>query len=190
MIDFAPTLSTAYKRLLNYIEVIPAIPSQDWNPIHSLAYICFKYKEKFNTDFVLSYNDSPSRSTDYKLTARIWLFLRAKSGDGTLLKDYIDWFYANYNGKRRFTSIGALAKVENIAAYNTYLSNKAIIKTTTPLPSKYLDILSKYDSTSYVKTYGDLYFLYESIKNDNAFEPIINDMIQNGFSFDSLKEVS
>ena len=191
MIDFIPlTLSTAYTKLLNYISIIDTIAPADWSPMHTLAYICYKYKEKFGSDFILSYKDTPSKSPEYKLTARIWLMLQAKSGDGPLVKDYIDWFYDNYKGKRRFISIGALAKIEMVSAFNDHKQNKLKLKISTILPDKYMNILSKYDSTSYVKTYGDLYFLYESIKNDQDYKDVVNDMKQAGFNFNVLKEIN
>ena len=185
-------LNKPYMKLMGYIETIESIDSLEWTIMHSLAYICHEYKKKFGMDFVLSYDGIPSKCHEYRLTARIWNMLQAKLGHGAKVKDYIDWFYINYNGKKRFTSIGALSKADLVNKFNGFLIEKEKITMNTRLPDRYIKLLLENSKTSYVSTYGDLYFLMESMwksKKDD-FVKLKSGLISIGFDIDRLKEIS
>ena len=181
--DLNMVKSKLYKKFDAILELIETIPLKEWTIMHSLAYICHKYKARFGKDFVLSYDGAPSKSHEYKLTSRIWAMLSAKATDGEIVKNYIDWFYENYNGKNAFRSIGALAKAEIIIKYQNDLDKKKEITLTTPLPDNAIAIIHKYDELSFAATYGDLAFIKQSIDKDKnvSYAGVVTDLLSAGF---------
>ena len=183
------SLEKLYSKIINKATIINETNSSNWTISDTLSYIVYKYKEKFKLDFIFSFNNVPSKSIEYKMTSRIWLMLGAKSGDANLVKDYIDWFYDNYNSKRKFTSLGALAKPDLILKYKE--SNVKVIKNTTLLPNYILEEMKQLEESSYIKTYGDLYFFFESLHLDeelkNKFSVVEENLIIKGFDFKVLK---
>lgn len=186
-------LQKLYDKILNKIPIISETDPTDWTATDVMVYIAYKYKEKFNQDFVFSYAATPSKSIEYRMVNRIFMMLQAKSGDAILVKDYIDWFYDNYKSKRRFTSLGALAKTKLISDYKEFKSKPVTINKTKALNDDIKTILKTLEESSYIETYGDLYFFMESLKQDKdlntKFLPIKNSIIDRGFDFDSLNNV-
>ena len=153
-------LSAPYQKLHHLIETIDEISIIDWTIMHSLAYICKKYKEKFNADYILSYDGAPSQSYEYRLTSRLWGMLSAKACEGQKVKDYIDWFFLNYRSNNPFRSIGAISKVDLVSKYLQNKQKKDIPTLYTRLPDNVITImmLCKYEKLQYIRTFGDLYF--------------------------------
>jgi hypothetical protein len=161
-------LSTAYQKFEALFPKLESIPVEEWTITHCVIYICKEYEKKFKIPFTLSYKDSPSSCSEYKLTARIFMMLGVKKGQAQAVKDYIDWFYKNYNGKNRFISIGALAKEERISEYKKQKIRAEKPNRTTILPEKYIEVISFFPDISYIKTWGDLAFLKQATENDPA----------------------
>jgi len=155
-------LSVPYQKLNALIETINSIDLNDWTIMHSLAYICFKYKEKFGTEYVLSYDATPSKCYEYKLCSRIWAMLQARACEGRKVKEFIDWFFDTYYGKNPFKSVGALSKADVIIKYQQHYFEQAKITTNTLLPENIIMYVHAIKEFDYVKTYGDLYYLYKS----------------------------
>ena len=124
----------------------------------SLGYICKKYKEKFNTDYILSYDVAPSQGYEYKLVSRLWSMLGAKACEGQKVKDYIDWFFINYKSNNPFRSVGAISKADLVSKYLQQKQKQNIPTLYTNLPDNILLILYKHEKFQYMKTFGDLYF--------------------------------
>lgn len=146
-----------YQKLFDLIPTTSSIPSKEWTPLHILAYIMKKYKERFNTDYKLSYSNVPSKCYEYSLSSRLKMILNKND-----IKDYIDWFYENYNSKTKFRSVGALTKVELVARFEEEKIQKAKITMYTKLPDEISSILQAIPDLSYVSTYGELYFIYKA----------------------------
>ena len=185
-------LSVPYQKLHKLIETVDSIKLRDWTIMHSLAYICAEYKKKFNQEFVLSYDGSPSKCYEYKLCSRVWAMLQAKSTDGEKVKNYIDWFFNNYSGKKPFRSIGAISKFELISTYNHQSKEENVIKMNTMLPQKFIDIATQHIETSYVKTYGDVLFLKKAVDEgymSEAFNNMLFSMKTNGFDLSLLEKI-
>lgn len=164
-------LSSSYLRFFQRFGELDSIPLDKWTVTHTIIYIVKKYEEKFKMKFVLTYTEPLSNSPEYRLTVRLWNMLEAKRGDGKIVKDYIDFFYDNYKSKKQFFSIGALAKEKNISIFKLHEEKVNKPNRNTPLPDKFVSIVSKFDETKYIKTYGDLAFLKEAMaENDNIGE--------------------
>jgi len=184
------SLEKLYDKVISKIKIIDKTDPNEWTIKDAMVYIAYKYKEKFGQDFIFTYDNVPSRCIEYKMTSRVWMML-GKAGDGKIIKDYIDWFYDNYRSKRKFVSINALAKPKLVYEYKDFKDKPITINTTKELDNKIQNILQQYEETSYIVTYGDLYFFVESLKNNNdfKFDLVKNDMIKAGFDFEILNKV-
>lgn len=156
-----------YSRLFDLIEVVETIPSIEWTVLHMLAYIIKGYKNKFNVDFILSYDNIPSKCIEFKLTSKLKAILQRSDP-----KEYIDWYYLNYNNKRKFHSINALNKIPLVIAFNDYKAKQSKITMYTVLPNDILSVAKNYPNLEYINTYGDLYFIYKA--DENMIEPILH----------------
>ena len=160
------SLSPSYKKFNKLRESILSIDPEEWTISHALAYMMFLYKQKFGVDYVLSY-DSPSisGSYEYKLMNRLFGSLGVKACQGELIKLYLIWFFENYSSPKGFRSVGALIRPDSIAKFVNYQKQKETPTVNSMLQQKYLDILSSFENTSYIKTYGDLYYMTKSLEN-------------------------
>lgn len=187
------SLEKLYEKIISKIPIIKNVNPNEWTITSAMIYIAYKYKEKFGQDFVFTYDSVPSRCIEYKMTSRIFLMLGAKAGDGVLVKDYIDWFYDNYKGKRRFRSIGALAKNQFVSEFKEFKEKPITISRTKELDNEIKNILLQFEKASYIKTYGDLYFFIESLKQDDDFRDKFSStkdcMVAAGFDFDILDKI-
>jgi len=170
-------LSTAYQKLEASFDELESVEVKDWTITNSLIYVCKKYEKKFNVKFILSYKDTPSSSPEYKLMARLWMMLGAKKGDGELVKSYIDWFYRNYNGKKKFTSLGAIVKPNLVSNFK---SVKKIdkIERSTPISFRMRIITKTFSETAYVKTWGDLAFLKKIMETEEDYPSSYKQMFE------------
>lgn len=187
-------LSGPYQKLHKLINEIDLITINDWTIMHSLCYICNKYRQKFNSDYILSYQDAPSKSYEYKLCSRIWSMLGAKACEGNKVKEYIDFFYENYNSKNPFRSIGALAKAELVSKFISYKQKALIPSMHTILPDNIKNIIDKFEELQYIKTYGDLVFLYLCYTtNPQDIKPVERDIFielsSNGIDLSILDKI-
>lgn len=187
-------LSTPYKKLHALIENIKDQDIKDWTILYSLAYMCNCYKIKFNTDYVLSYSGSPSQCYEYKLFSRLWAMLRANSTNAIIVKNYIDWFFKNYDSKNPFRSVGALVKADLVVKYNAQKEKQSVPSMNTPLPDATKDIINSIEELKYVTTYGDLLYIKKAMDADsknipsiitNLFEALTN----SGFDLSILNKV-
>ena len=187
-------LSGPYQKLHKMIEEIEKIDPKDWTIMHSLAYVCYKYKQKFNSDYILSYDNAPSKSYEYKLINRIFGMLGAKACEGIKVKNYIDWFFKNYDSKNPFRSVGALAKVDLIVKYNSHKEKQLIPSMNTPLDDTIKEIINSIDELKYVSTYGDLVYIKKAMDADSKNVPaIITNLFEAldnaGFDLSTLNKV-
>ncbi len=171
--SFAPDpnsiLSKEYQKIHHRIDnnEYPA-DANFWTVTDSLIYLCIRYKEKFQRDFVFTYKETPSKSFEYKSMSRVWMMTKTKSGNGQAIKEYLDWFFENYSGKRPFVSITALAKIEVVSKYFEQKKNASKPTTATNLPDDVKSFLAKYKETSYISTFGDLVFMYKALSDNGG----------------------
>lgn len=177
------------------MRITQALPDESgWTISDSLVYIIQEYRRKFKLDFVLSYKGSPSSSPEYKLCKRMWMMLGAGKDQGGLVKKYIDWFFAGYSSRKRFTSIGAFANAGKIAGFKDHVRKMETPSRSTPLPQEYMDAVRRFEETVYIKTYGDLAFLKQSMMESDdhpeAFRMMFRELKRLGFKpsmLDSIK---
>ena len=156
-----------YSKLFKLIEVIETVPSKDWAALHMLAYIMKSYKQKFNADFILSYDNVPSKCIEYKLLSKLKSILQKSDP-----KEYIDWFFQNYNSSKKFTSMNALNKIPLVIAFNDYKVKLSKITMYTKLPDNVLSVVKNHPNLNYINTYGDLYFIYKA--DEKMIEPLLH----------------
>lgn len=158
-------LSTKYLKLFELSKTVQDVDPKEWTLTCSLAYFLYRYRKMFGVDYVLEYKEAPSRSIEYASCRRIWQMLGATSSEGYKMKAYLDWFFDNYTNNR-FKTIFTLAKPSMIAQYQYQKKVGGAIKTTDPLPEDIVEALKKYphDNLSYMRTYGDLYFLKKALE--------------------------
>lgn len=185
-------LSTPYQKFEAAFDNFDSILPEDWTVTHSIIYICKRYEDKFGVKFVLSYKDPPSSSPEYKIMARLWMMLGAKKGDGEFVKNYIDWFYKNYNSKKRFISVGAFIR-PNIVTDFMKMKKPIRIDRSTPISKKMQIIVNSFSETAYIKTWGDLAFLKLSMDQDQdsptAFKNMFEVMESEGINLKMLENI-
>lgn len=189
-IDFQKNPNEKYAKFFDKFNDIKNIDPKDWKVAHVLGYFCSKYKETYKIDYSWKFNtQSPSKCFEVWQINTLGIKL---SSDPSIIKEYIDWLFANKvtKLKRRFTSVSFLTKDENLIAYKAILlasSNKSSISRTTIVPLSYKNIFL--DINKNIETYGDLAFLaYEKESNfdvKRAFEQI--KML--GFAESILKDI-
>lgn len=147
---------------MKYVNCDP-LPVEEWSYINMMAYIAKKYNEKFNCEYLFTYETVISKSFEYKTCATICRMLNLKAQPNfRIVKDYIDWFYANYKSKKKFTSFRALAKLETIERFEKVVRNK-IVNKNDPIPDN-IKLMLSCSSYDYVQTYKELLFVYNYYK--------------------------
>lgn len=147
---------------------IETLPAEQWKPVHLLGYFCKKYLEAYQVNYEFKFNSpNPVKGFEIFNIKKIAMLL---SSDPVILKQYIDWVYDTKvkNGKRRLTSISFMAVEALVNDYkcNVLLGKKKQLQVdrTTLLPP---DIKQLFKEVDYVKTYGDLVFIYRALSNNS-----------------------
>jgi len=187
-------LSPQYQKLHQLIDAVDIIPMNDWTSMHYLAYICRKYKEKFGIDYMLTYEAAPSKSYEYKLTSKMALMLGAKACEGEKVRIYIDWFFENYDGKKPFRSVNAITKPDAVLKYLEQKTKNTKPTIYTKLPQAYVDVIEKFSSIAYIKTYGDLLYFKKAAECDpeaynGTFGRLFVLLVEAGFQMDILNNM-
>ena len=173
-----------YKKFFAKFEEINTLPIESWNSNHILAYFCKKYKEQYLINYKFKFNSpAPSKSFEVFQVKRLAMLLSSKPN---ILKDYIDWVFANkvVKAKRRLTSISFLTIEDTLSFYkvNILLSTNSIQRTT-PLPDSYKNIFTAFN----VQTYGDLAFLAQMQTDDVNI--LFNKIKELGFDSSILSKI-
>lgn len=159
------------------------VPEHEWSKNHVLGYFVFKYNSHYKKNYTLKYNStSASKSFEIFQMNKLGIHL---SQDGTILKKYIDWYFADKIGSKKITSVSAILNEGILAEFKyRFLSNilNETIKRSDPLPNNIHLIISEYNSS--IKTYGDLAFLFASKPNLEIFEKV-----SKIFQLEKLKKV-
>jgi len=159
-----------YRKFFDKFAEIETLDTKEWKPVHLLSYFCKKYKEQYGTDYKFKFNSpSPMKCFEVFQTKKLASML---TSNPTLLKEYIDWIYANkvIQAKRRLTSISFMTVegVVNEYKFNVLLAGKKNLNVdrSTPLPENYQAAFKEAGAT--IKTYGELAFV--SQMSDLSFE--------------------
>lgn len=160
--DLTPIPNDKYKKFFEKFAEIDTLDVSQWKVAHILGYFCKKYKQTYGIDYSWKFNNqSPTKCFE------VWQAntLAAKlSANPKILRDYIDWVYANYvpKTKARFRSVSFITKDEIVQDYklNVLLAGQKNLQVdrSTVLPSNYCDILKELAGLN-VSTYGDLAFI-------------------------------
>lgn len=150
-----------YAKFFEKFKEIETLPVEQWNTTHILAYFCKKYKEQYNVDYTFKFNSpSPVKCFEVFQVKRLALLL---TSNPTLLREYIDWIYANkvVKAKRRLTSISFMT---NEGVVNEYKSGVLLagkknlnVDRSTPLPDKFKAVFK--EAGTAINTYGELAFV-------------------------------
>ncbi len=100
-----------------------------------LGFFCFKYKEYYNQDFSLSYNESFFTSTEVTICRKILKNFSDKYSDS---KKYVSWYFKSkiQEKKKRITSLSALNFVPLINEFNQWNQKVSRITRSTKIDSK------------------------------------------------------
>lgn len=187
-----------YKKFFAKFAEIATLDVKEWKAAHLLGYFCQKYKEAYGVDYSWKFNNpSPTKCFE------VWqlnVLVSKLSQNPQILKDYIDWGFANLvpKAQRRLTSISFLTKEEVIIPYKmkVLLGGKKDLHVdrSTFLPENYFNIIKDTTGLSNIKTYGDLAFILQM--DMTAAEPpismiliAVDKMEQSGFDREVLKRI-
>lgn len=148
----------SYKKFFDKFNEIQTLTTNEWKPVHVLAYFCQRYELLYNKKYQFKFNSSaPSKCFEVFNIKKLSNFL---SSDPQILKEYIDWVFETkiIKAKRRITSISFISNEQVVNEYklNHLLNPKEKISRTTNIPDKYKSII-KNDN---INTYGDLAFIF------------------------------
>lgn len=180
-----------YKKFFEKFTEIEKLDTNEWKPVHLLAYFCKKYKETYQSDYKFKFN-SPSPSKCFEVF-QIKKLASMLTSNPKLLQEYIDWIYLNkvVKAKRKLTSISFMTAegLVNEYKFNVLLAGKKNlnIDRSTPLPDKYKQAFQKAGLT--INSYGELAFVSQmsdmSLEVIGAFQEIEAD----GFDKDILGRI-
>lgn len=180
-----------YKKFFEKFTEIEKLDTNEWKPVHLLAYFCKKYKETYQSDYKFKFN-SPSPSKCFEVF-QIKKLASMLTSNPKLLQEYIDWIYLNkvVKAKRKLTSISFMTAegLVNEYKFNVLLAGKKNlnIDRSTPLPDKYKQAFQKAGLT--INSYGELAFVSQmsdmSLEVIGAFQEIEVD----GFDKDILGRI-
>lgn len=180
-----------WEKFFGFFKEIETLEVSKWKAAHLLGYFAKKYKETYGVDYSWKF-----KREDPKKDFEVWqinVMSSKLSANPQILKDYIDWGYANLvpKVKTRFRSISMFTKEENIIYYkmNVLLAGKKNLNVsrTTPLPSNYLTILQNHGYN--IATYGDLAFLFHMDPWTQNFHETIEDLQAVEFDTEVLKRI-
>jgi len=183
-----------YEKFFAKFSEIETIKIADWKPYHILSYFCFLYEKEYGKKYQWKFN-SPSPSKCFEIfhinKVRIQL-----SSSPIILKDYIDWIFANKVPlcKRRFTSISFMTNEDFVREYKIqYLTGttapieEETIRRSTKLPESYRAVFI--DVGQNVATYGDLAFLSKMNNKEESINRAFDKIIELGFDEEILRRI-
>lgn len=190
--DLSPIPNDKYRKFFEKFAEIDTLDVSQWKVAHILGYFCKKYKQTYGIDYSWKFNNpSPTKSFE------VWQAntLAAKlSANPKILRDYIDWVYANYvpKTKARFRSVSFITKDEIVQDYkmNVLLAGQKNLQVdrSTPLPSNYVDIVKELANLN-VSTYGDLAFISQMDPMPDNIAKAMEKLAEFGLDQNVLKRI-
>ncbi len=155
------------------------LPPEQWKPVHVLGYFCKKYLDAYKVPYQLKFNSpSPTKSFEVYQIKKLAMGL---SADPVILKEYIDWVYEIKvaKAKRKLTSISFMTVdyLVNDYKFNVLLGKKKQLQVdrSTLLPR---DIKEFFKDIDYVRSYGDLVFVYRAIENSSDNSQVSSELVK------------
>lgn len=155
------TPNDKYVKFFKQFDEIETTSVEQWRVVHLLGYFCKQFQTTYNTEYQFKYNSpSPSKCFEVFQIKKLGQVLSSKPN---ILKDYIDWVFADkaVKEKIRFRSVSFLTREEIVKEYKMTHLLATKIDRTTPLPVSIQKIFAGFGE---VNTYGDLAFLQQSIR--------------------------
>lgn len=181
-----------YRKFFAKFEETATLDVKDWKAAHLLGYFCQKYKQAYGVEYSWKFNNpSPTKCFE------VWqlnVLVSKLSQNPQILKDYIDWGFANLvpKAQRRLTSISFLTKEEVIIPYKmkVLLGGKKDlhIDRSTFLPDNYREVL-RMPTGTHISTYGDLAFIAQMDPLPNEIALAIEKIVEMGFDMEVLKRI-
>jgi hypothetical protein len=190
--ELNPIPNEKYKKFFEKFAEIETLDVTQWKTAHILGYFCKKYKQTYGLDYSWKFNNqSPAKCFE------VWQIntLAAKlSANPKILRDYIDWVFANYvpKTKARFRSVSFITKEETVLDYkmNVLLAGQKNLQVdrSTRLPTPYRDILREVGHIN-IETYGDLSFVSQMESMPNDIVAAFDKLTEMGFDMEVLKRI-
>lgn len=158
------TPNDKYVKFFKQFNEIDTTPVEQWKVVHLLGYFCKQFENTYNTDYQFKYNSpSPSKCFEVFQIKKLGQLLSTKPN---ILKEYIDWVFADKAGKEkiRFRSISFLTREEVVKEYKLMHLLSSKIDRSTVLPSEMVVFFNDDNGgeRGLVSTYGDLAFLQQA----------------------------
>ncbi len=186
------TFISLYDKLFDCINTVMDTPTQEWTPKHAVAYVAKKYQLKYEKPFRFTFTKIPSNSSESFQCYRVCAMLGVKAGQYAIFKEYVDWFFDTLmdEQKVKFTSYWILTKQAHIEAFFDMRNNKKKCTMNTKLPDNYIAYLSKHKKLEYIKTYGDLKFYTDALRErPSKYPQDIKDAIQQMYDLMDLRGI-
>jgi hypothetical protein len=190
MTNISEFLTKPWQKFLTKVSEYKDLDLKAWKEPQILGYFLFKYEEKYNRKFALSFKGPPSKCSEIILIKKLYVMLDVSKAKE--VKEYIDWVFETKLEKFQIKSIGFL--VTN-SLVNDYLKtkNKPITKTT-ELPDEFKEVVKMLDLS--VETYGDVAFIKSAVDQNpddesrKPYKDMLHMFTNLGFDFkylDTLK---
>lgn len=189
--ELNPIPNEKYEKFFAKFDEIDTLAVSQWKVAHLLGYFCQKWKTTYGADYHWKYNhQNPNKCFE------VWqmnTLVSKLSANPQILKDYIDWVFANVVPKRKnLRSISFMTNDEIVIPYkmNVLLSDKKDlhIDRSTPLPDKFMEILQKHSLLG-VRTYGEMAFLSQMAPMPQHVSDTLQDLKEVGFDEEILKRI-
>lgn len=188
--DLNPIPNEKYAKFFAKFDEIETLEVSQWKVPHLLGYFCKKWKEAYAADYHWKYNNqNPNKCFE------VWQMntLVAKlSANPQILKDYIDWVFANVVPKKsKLRSISFMTDDKVVIPYkmDVLLGGKKNLDVdrSTYLPEKYHQALGQY--LSVITTYGALAFAMQMDPRPQGLNEALERMKALGFDEEVLKRI-
>jgi hypothetical protein len=164
-IDVSNFLSKPWQKFFAKFEEINTLKVSQWKEVHILAYICKRYKETYNQDWVHTIKGAPSKCNDIQMIKKI--FVMFNTSNQKIVKDYIDWVFDEklLKNKRKipFKKISFFLTPGFGNEFVIVKKQKPEYRRSTELPDNYKWLANELGV--YANTFGDLAFIKMKCNN-------------------------
>lgn len=154
-------LSKPWQKFLNQFEEIETLKPSEWKNVHILAYICKKFRQKFDREFAITIKGTaPSKSPDIFIVKSLYRMLN--NPNMKVMKDYVDWIFEHKVSKTPFRKIGFFITSGFVNEFFEFRRKQVDDWTrSTVVPEVFKTVAASLGVT--INTYGDLAFLQMSV---------------------------
>lgn len=189
--ELKSTPNVYYEKFFAKFGEIKTLEPSKWKSVHLIAHFCSKYETLYQVKYTFKFNKSPSKCYEVIQLNRAAAMLNTE--DPVVLKDYIDWIFANKIGtaQRRITVIGFIATQAFADEYKRTMKRAETPTRAAILPVKYAEVLDAHKIQN-CATYGGLAFMWmaHQADPDAKYENLFQDLAGLGLNpaiFETMK---